>query len=61
VVDINVSAYTGNPDSTLRIAVCQAHGQQTQAGFIAGFAWTPVYKHEVSKPAHPPAVPPEEE
>lgn len=59
-VGISVAAYTGRAGDELTLVICEPHGDQLQAGFIAGFAWTPVYKHEVPvapTPTEPAAAP----
>jgi hypothetical protein len=55
VVHVNVSGYTGAPGSTLPIAICRAHMEQAQAGFIVGFAWTAVYRNQVPPQLRPEA------
>ena len=49
-VEVNVEGYTGKPGDRLNIVCCKGHTEQTQAGFIVGFAWSPVYRSQVPTP-----------
>jgi hypothetical protein len=53
MVEINVGSYTGHDEDRLKLVVCEDHFGQFRSGGIVGFAWTPVYAHEIARPSPP--------
>jgi hypothetical protein len=47
---INVGQYTGRAEDELTLVLCKGHQGQVADGGIVGFAFVPVYAHEVQRP-----------
>lgn len=55
VVTLDLSGYTGRDGDEIDVVLCRAHGDQYQAGFIVGFAWTPVHRGDLPVAQRPSA------